>query len=67
LLLAGSKKLTLWRNKTCKPPKSEASKDLTNLSETNELETSSLTTTSLSVQENIKTNEKIYELIWEEE
>lgn len=65
MLLAGSKKLSLWRNITCKPPKSDSMKDTATVSETNELETSSLTT--ISLQENIKTDEKIYQLIWEEE
>jgi len=66
MLLASSKKLSLWRNKTCKPQKVDSSKnDFNNSSENNELEASSLATTSLSISENVKTNE--YELIWEEE
>ncbi len=66
MLLASSKKLSLWRNKTCKPQKTESTKsNINNSFENNELDTSSLTTTSLSISENIKTNE--YELIWEEE
>jgi len=59
-LLAGSKKLSIWKNKTYKLIKNDSTKEVSNESET------SLTTTSLSLQENIKTNEKIYELIWEE-
>jgi len=65
MLLASSKKLSLWRNKTCKPQKVYSSKnEQNNSSENYELEVSSLTA-SLSISENAKTNE--YELIWEEE
>jgi len=75
MLLAGSKILSIWRNRIFKPKDdikdtsnlNETNKETSNLSGINELESSTLTTNSLSFPENTKTNEKIYELIWKEE